>query len=972
MNCLLNVSLNFKNMRQKYIPLILLLLLGMASGAQDLSPKVIPAQGGNYVAGTVDLSWTLGETSIPTLSAGSNMLSEGFEQPEVEILTGTIATTACSSSPISVPFTATGIFGPANVFTAQLSDAAGSFASPTNIGTVTGNFTSGTISATIPGAASGAHYRIRVVSSIPVYNGVQNNSDIAISSCVTTSYTWTGATSTSWAVTTNWSPVAPVGGPNACSADVIIPLVPNQPVVSSAVNVGSLQLNSGATLTLNADLGVCKNFTGGASGVYSNVVGTGILVLNGTSAQTLTGYSKINELKLNNSTGAALSSTATFEIMTALDLQSGNFNATVGTLTFRSTSVTQCAIIDNFSAGFSGTFNGTVHAQRYYLASLSYNQHFMGTPVDATAFSQFGASGTAGYIVPTTSCDETQIAPGSPYSTILALDETHGATCTSAQWIAEAASSGNMTDGRGYAVAKPGAGVFTVTGNPNLNATYALSGLTNSNWTNSTLQGHTVTSGWHLIANPYLASLSPGSLTAAGFDNQIQVWNANGPFAGSYQPYVAGVNAVIPPFGAFMVHKTNPGGTATFTLKATDRVRTAATFYQANSNELNIVAENNSNNLLDQTLVAFNASATDQFDADVDANKSPGALNRHTLYSINNGQWMSRNVLHDIEHTSTVPVGFEAGSTGSYTLHFNGLSTFAPTSYIYLEDKALGVMYNVRNGDYTFTADSGDAWDRFVLHFTPAAVFSTTDASCNAHGNISVTQPGVANWNYTLVDANSTTVSTGVLNQSNPFTASVPVGTYTLTLVDNNNYTVTQVLNVNGPQAAVAAFNASSNAVLENQDVVFTSTSTGVISYAWDFGNGQTATGQNVTYQYTTPGTYTVVLTVGNASGCVASTAQTITVNDVATNLNNITDNKHVAIWSSENNVFVDFNQLSKVDAVINIYNILGQEMVSEKFTTNTLYRKEIKNIDAAYMIVSVKVGDKLTNKKVFIHNFSK
>lgn len=84
------------------------------------------------------------------------------------ITVGTVSPlTLCAGDPIAVPYTRTGTFNPANVFTAQLSDASGSFASPVNIGTLigTGN---GTIAATIPiTTPNGTNYRIRVVSSDP-------------------------------------------------------------------------------------------------------------------------------------------------------------------------------------------------------------------------------------------------------------------------------------------------------------------------------------------------------------------------------------------------------------------------------------------------------------------------------------------------------------------------------------------------------------------------------------------------------------------------------------------------------------------------------------------------------------------------------------------------------------------------------------------------------------------------------------
>ena len=80
---------------------------------------------------------------------------------------------------VSVSFSAPG-FNAGNVFTAQLSDATGSFANPVNIGTLLGN-TSGLILATIPaGIATGSGYRIRVISSNPVVTGTDNGLNLII------------------------------------------------------------------------------------------------------------------------------------------------------------------------------------------------------------------------------------------------------------------------------------------------------------------------------------------------------------------------------------------------------------------------------------------------------------------------------------------------------------------------------------------------------------------------------------------------------------------------------------------------------------------------------------------------------------------------------------------------------------------------------------------------------------------------
>ena len=79
--------------------------------------------------------------------------------------------TASAGSSVTVPFTSVGTFS-GNTYTAQLSDASGSFTAPVNIGTLVSDANSGNITATIPaGIATGAGYKIRVISSSPAVVG---------------------------------------------------------------------------------------------------------------------------------------------------------------------------------------------------------------------------------------------------------------------------------------------------------------------------------------------------------------------------------------------------------------------------------------------------------------------------------------------------------------------------------------------------------------------------------------------------------------------------------------------------------------------------------------------------------------------------------------------------------------------------------------------------------------------------------
>ncbi len=87
----------------------------------------------------------------------------------------------CACSQINVSYSATGVYSAGNVFTVQLSDAAGNFVAPTNIGSLASVALNGVISCTIPcNTPYGVGYRIRIVSSMPVAGGPNNGVDILI------------------------------------------------------------------------------------------------------------------------------------------------------------------------------------------------------------------------------------------------------------------------------------------------------------------------------------------------------------------------------------------------------------------------------------------------------------------------------------------------------------------------------------------------------------------------------------------------------------------------------------------------------------------------------------------------------------------------------------------------------------------------------------------------------------------------
>lgn len=90
--------------------------------------------------------------------------------------------TYCAGDAFTLGFSITGVYNVGNQFDAQLSDASGSFASPTVIGSLVST-TAGTITGTIPLATPvGTGYRMRVVATNPATTGTVSTTNITINS----------------------------------------------------------------------------------------------------------------------------------------------------------------------------------------------------------------------------------------------------------------------------------------------------------------------------------------------------------------------------------------------------------------------------------------------------------------------------------------------------------------------------------------------------------------------------------------------------------------------------------------------------------------------------------------------------------------------------------------------------------------------------------------------------------------------
>jgi Fibronectin type III domain len=141
-----------------------------------------------------------------------------------------------------------------------------------------------------------------------------------------------------------------------------------------------------------------------------------------------------------------------------------------------------------------------------------------------------------------------------------------------------------------------------------------------------------------------------------------------------------------------------------------------------------------SSNSVVRTVVGYVPNATLEKDAMYDAYTRIGANN--IFYSLINQEVMciqGRPLPFDVN--DQVPLGMKVISTvfNNYTIAISAVDGLFETQNIYLEDKLLNVIHNLKETPYNFTSSTGIFDDRFVLRYTENALVNTTFESSNSN-----------------------------------------------------------------------------------------------------------------------------------------------------------------------------------------------------------------------------------------------
>ncbi len=154
-----------------------------------------------------------------------------------------------------------------------------------------------------------------------------------------------------------------------------------------------------------------------------------------------------------------------------------------------------------------------------------------------------------------------------------------------------------------------------------------------------------------------------------------------------------------------------------------DTNRSEATATEKHRLWLNLV---NSGGSFNQILVGYAAGATNGYERDYDGVRFTDN-NSTTLYSvIPDKHLVIQGKALPFSNTDQIALGYKSTSNDSFSIridHFDGLFE---SQNIYLEDRLLNIIHNLKLSPYSFTSGIGTFDDRFVLRYTDNMLGTTT------------------------------------------------------------------------------------------------------------------------------------------------------------------------------------------------------------------------------------------------------
>ena len=594
--------------------------------------------------------------------------------------------------------------------------------------------------------------------------------------------TWLGGAAgaeTSWTNVSNWS----CGSVPLVTDNVIIPNVTYVPAISSTVYSKDLTIAPLAKITMN---------TGGEINIKGNIsnngaiTGSGRVKLSGSANQKISGKGSIDNLELNNSSGATIDSAAHLIINKALFISSGTLNtndslelastdsqstARIATLPASGAMISGKVKVDQYVVGGYRRFRFVSHpfADTISLSQLQTYIDITGVGGAANGFRTTASNAPSAFrLDPMTSNSSIGYDPGWKAFTKINSSAADTNTFHPGQGLriffrgikGEGLGYGGSTGG--YA---PSPATFKMIGHVNQGPVtlHLRKGITDP-----------VNQEFNMVGNPYPSPVDIGTVIYnAKVANQVTgsafyVWDPTMSAGGQYVSISIGTASATPYYvqanTAFQVRAHHDGAVLNF--DETNKVAVTSSFLFKGTSEfvsLNVYDANY--HLWDILQFNFNDNASDKEDEQYDARK---LMNGDFAFYSNSADGRELSIdTRPFDDSKVIPLTINSSYMQNFIIRADNINVPAGKS-LFLHDKYLGTYSEMKQGsEYTFSIskEKTTQGNRFELALRHPDVHASTAISMQLLPNpakedvmVNFASQNTTDATLTIMDMNGMTV----------------------------------------------------------------------------------------------------------------------------------------------------------------------------------------------------------------------
>ena len=540
--------------------------------------------------------------------------------------------------------------------------------------------------------------------------------------------------------------------------------------------------------------------------------------------------------------------------------------------------------------------------------------------------------------------------------------------------------SGNMVTGRGYAILNPGNAVMNGI-NPN-------EGTLNIVVNRPPAPNHYI----NLIGNPFPSAISalsfintngPSGTGAIGgtiyyWDNPSSVggytsndyayWNTFGGVAGGSGNVP---NGQIASGQGFFVEALIDNQTVSFFNNW--RGGSNNQFFSVNEQSKIRLSITNNSNHFNELLIGFKEDATEGFDQLYDARKMIGNPDL-AFYSKIDNEILAINALPVLEQSRIVELGLRSSNSGAHTVKLAELDNMNPSVTIFLIDRETGIRHNLRlNDEYAFTPGNMDLDERFAIEFGAPVSSASTDATCEAFGQLTIETSDFSSISYQLLTTEGFEVRSGMLNAEVTQIENIAPYNYILKLIWEDGYSTEDFVFIAGVQPLFANNNDMPDVVYLEQGDLFSISNyvSGAMSHQWLLNDVLISEMPVMNFTATEAGVYTLRFSAANMQ-CELNHETTIHVRatETTTSINNVKDAALLVYPNpARENIMIRSAALQGKNVMIKVYDTMMRSViVQEERNMGELTTINVNDLKSGIYILTIQDGNDVITSKFVIN----